>query len=390
MIYVSYNTSQGLQIIGLVMFVPQLISFLKFKFESEYLKVLFMLFMCWSLLVIARGFQFNFTSIKETIFDLGYGVFIYLAPLILVFPRTLTFYKKIFNVLILLGLFYLLYSAIFIKDITNSDRTSILSQAIVENFNGELGLCTGFMLLTYMYHNKKRQVFIIGVMMVCLLFEIYRARRGLMFMSITMLLSYFMIYLITTKNKLMIIYFSIFLAIIITLYIGSIYKQSSGGLFGFLMERADEDTRSGVEEMMKADLSNTDWLIGKGMNGEYFCPDIDMNNLTGYRSVIETGYLQIILKGGLVSLVLFLLMLVPAIFLGFARSKNMLCKAASMWLTLELIYMYPSVINAFDMRYLLVWMCIGICYSKKIRNIPEDVMKEFFHSKDKISKELFF
>ena len=33
-----------------------------------------------------------------------------------------------------------------------------------------------------------------------------------------------------------------------------------------------------------------------GMNGKYFCPGVDVDDRTGYRRIIETDYLNIILK----------------------------------------------------------------------------------------------
>jgi hypothetical protein len=121
-----------------------------------------------------------------------------------------------------------------------------------------------------------------------------------------------------------------------------------------------------------------DWIIGKGIKGQYYCPNVDEDAVTNYRSVIETGYLQIILKGGLISLALFVLITVPAIFKGIFYSKNILSKAAGIWILLSLLSLYPATVNTFSLRYLLVWISIGICYSNKIRNIPDKVLEKYF------------
>lgn len=381
---------QAVQIVGLMLFMSGLVGLIKFKFDNKFFGFLFTLFFSWQVITIFRGFQFNSNFIKLMVFDPGFGIFSYLAPAIVLFPRTLAFYKKLFNVIIVLCIFYLIYNAIFFKDITNSDRTSLRSQGMMESFAGYLSFCAGYLLLTYIYHTPKRRLFAIGIMVLTILLAIYRARRGLIFMCVTTMLCYFMIYLITTKNKLLIIYASVLLSVVTIFYISSIYKQGQGGLFGYLMARGDEDTRSGVEDYMIADMSNTDWVIGKGIAGEYYCPNIDVNDVTGYRSVVETGYLEILLKGGAVSLVLYLLIAFPAIFLGLFASKNILSKASGMWILLSTIYIYPIVVTGFDMRYLIYWIAIGICYSKKIRNIPDEVIVKFFKQKDKITKELFF
>ena len=147
-------------------------------------------------------------------------------------------------------------------------------------------------------------------------------------------------------------------------------------MFDFLVNRGEEDTRTGVEVYMYADMSSTDWIIGKGINGEYYCPVVDnVNDATGYRAYIETGYLQIILKGGIVSIALLLLILIPAIFKGLFQSRNVLSKAAAIWILLWIIYEYPIIGVAFNMHYILVWIAAGICYSKKIRNMADSTIK---------------
>jgi len=46
-----------------------------------------------------------------------------------------------------------------------------------------------------------------------------------------------------------------------------------------------EDTRSGVEICFYQDMGIKDWIIGRGMIGEYFCPGIDPNEVTSYRGL---------------------------------------------------------------------------------------------------------
>ena len=64
-----------------------------------------------------------------------------------------------------------------------------------------------------------------------------------------------------------------------------------------------------------------DWIVGRGINGDTYCPNVQGDAITNYRNVIETGYLQTILKGGVISLGLFLLIAIPAIIHGLFYSK---------------------------------------------------------------------
>jgi hypothetical protein len=152
------------------------------------------------------------------------------------------------------------------------------------------------------------------------------------------------------------------------------------------LERGDEDTRSAVEIYFYDDMKTKDWIIGKGINGEYFAPDIEKEQLTNYRSNIETGYLQTILKGGLISLGLFILIAVPALLKGIFYSRNILSKAAGIWILMALINSYPSTVNTFTLRYLLVWISIGICYSKEIRQMENSYIKDIINPIQVLSK----
>jgi len=168
------------------------------------------------------------------------------------------------------------------------------------------------------------------------------------------------------------------------LYAANIYNIKTNRIFSFVAERGDEDTRTGVELHFYADMKPIDWLIGRGIDGNYYCPNVDEDAVSNYRSVIETGYLQIILKGGLISLGLLLLITIPAIFKGIFYSNNILSKAAGIWIFLAVLSFYPATVDTFSMRYLLVWIAVGICYSKEIRNIPDEVLREYFSQKQSL------
>jgi hypothetical protein len=71
-------------------------------------------------------------------------------------------------------------------------------------------------------------------------------------------------------------------------------------------------------------------------------------------------------------------MAVPAMFKGLFYSKNILSKAAGIWILLWLTDLYPATINTFTLNYLLVWISVAICYSKTIRNMPDSAIKEIF------------
>jgi len=309
------------------------------------------------------------------LFDSGFGIFPYLVPLIILFPNKLEFYKKLFQIIIIFGIFALLYDIVFFKYLAGGDPESILSRNIVEN-TSDIVMPSGFILLTYIYHSRKTRLFALGIIILALFFAILKARRTYIFMcSSTLLIAYFL-YLFNSKrrNIAIAIYLSFFALLIGIFYFNRLYDINKS-IFGYLIDRGDVDTRSGVELYFYDDMTTIDWIIGRGIDGKYYCPGVEGDDITVFRGVIETGFLQTVLKGGLISLGLFLFIAIPAIFKGLFDSANILSKAAGFWILLSIIYSYPTIIQVFSLNYLIVWISIGICYSKKIRYIAEDTLR---------------
>ena len=384
--FLSPALSQGFQILGFIIFAVGAASLFKFKFDNKYLQFLFTIFLVYNTIVVLRGATYDFNSVKKMFMSVGLGILPYFTPLVILLPRNLTVYKKACNALIIMGASYIIFVFAFYDVLHDPDRVNLESQALTDIFFALWAYPVSFLLLTYYYHAGKKALFGLGkinlfaiaVMLLALFFSIYRARRGSIFMCATTMMAIIMIYFIYSKNKAMMIFTGVVFAGAIGLFMAG---RNTPSIFNFLIERSDEDTRTGVEEYMKADMSSTDWIIGKGFNAHYFCPTVeDVNDIEGlgYREVVETGYLQIILTSGIVGLVLLMMILIPAAFLGIFKSQNILSKGAGIFVLLWVIYEYPTISVGFTMHYILVWISAGICYSQKIRNLPDMAIKAHF------------
>lgn len=385
-IYISAALCQGIQIIGFLLIIAGAATLIKFKFDNQYLQLVFTLFLLYSISIVLRGSSYDFNSLKIMFLEAGSGAMPYLVPIVALLPRKIGAYKNIFQVLLILGVTFIICVILFYNILHDPDRLNQLSLGLVENFSGLLAIPVGFVLLTYFYHSQKKDFLDLGwknifagvVLLVALFFAIYRARRGLIFICGTTIAAILMIYFISTKKKALVITLLIVFLAAVTLFMAG---RKTPAIFNFLIDRGEEDTRTGVEEYMYADMSSTDWIIGKGINGEYYCPIVDnVNDPSGYRQNIETGYLQMILKGGIVNVALLLLILVPAAFKGIFKSKNILSKAAGMWILLWIIYEYPIIGVGFSMHYILVWISVGICYSKKISKLSDNTIKYYLQN----------
>lgn len=374
---VNYIICQLFQIVGIGMFTLGAILLCHFRFDNKYLKIIFSLYCFWTVTIILRATLISYDEFKISLFDAWFGIFPYFTPLILLFPKNIVFYKRAFSVIIILAIFYIIYDGFFIRNLLDSDISNLTNLGIVEYFTKALAIPCGFLLLTYKYHSKKVNLLGIGITMLSIFFAVVRARRGLILISFGPLFFLYILYMMNSQKKFLMISVSVVFAFLIAVY-GIIAFNS--GIFNSVKKRGLEDTRGGVENSFYKDMSTSNWLIGKGLNGKYYAPGID-SDLSIYRETIETDYLQIILKGGLISLTLLLLITVPAAIKGIFYSKNQLSKAAGIWILIFLLSLYPANVTTFSMTYLLVWISVGICYSETIRNIPERVMRHYFQSR---------
>lgn len=382
--HANYLVCQAFQLLGLLVIAFSMINLIQFKIDDSYFKFVFVLYCCWLFYIVLKGLGllFDYNYLKSFLFDPNYGGMLYFAPLIVIFPRTRHFFTTLFNAIFVFSIIYIVYDVFFLKDLLNSDWGNLQGQGIVE-LSSDLSFPCGFLLLTYKYHPGYKKIFALVGIILILFFSIIRARRGLILMTSMIALASYLLYFFTSRKKPFIIYLTILAISVAGIYAVAVYKPNKT-IFSSIRERGTEDTRTIVELFFYADMKLKDWIMGRGIHGQYFSPGIEVDSLTDYRSVIETGYLQIILKGGLISLVLLLLICVPAMILGLFYSKNLLSKAAGLWILLALLSLYPATVNTFTFRYLLVWVSIGICYNKKMRMLSDKKIKESFFPEPKL------
>ncbi len=180
--HVNFTICQGAQIIGLVLMTSSIFSITELKMDNAYLRFIYVPYCLWLAYLVIQAFTslLDYTFLKGFLFN-PYEGMLYFAPLLLLFPRNIIYYKRLFYFIAVFGVFYILFDVIFIMDLLNSDHSSVRSQGIVEAFS-DLSFASGFVVLTYAYHYKKRQLLGLGVVLIQLFFVIVRARRGLVVM----------------------------------------------------------------------------------------------------------------------------------------------------------------------------------------------------------------
>lgn len=362
---------QGL---GILLFITALIGSASFSnISNKYLKIVFILLMIWHCFVILSNFSISSSFIKTYMREPYYFLHFFIPLIILLPPNFFADYfaRWSFRLVVLFFILFIPFSFWIFN-----------YQTFSEQFVWVLGVGGGFIIMNYVYFPNKIRITSFIVVMLSLFISTYMARRNIMLTFSGYLFAsvggYFAFTPISGIIKKMVLSL-----LLIILSIGGylFFLSVQNSLFSGISDRALVNSREEILISYFEDMSETDWIIGKGMDGTYYAPTVDEETPFGtdedYRFLIEGGYLQVILKGGIVNLILILLIAIPAIRKGLFQSNNLFAKSSAMLVFLWLIDMFPWGMPAFDLRYLLFWFSIGVCYNSELRLFSDDEIKEY-------------
>ena len=137
--------------------------------------------------------------------------------------------------------------------------------------------------------------------------------------------------------------------------------------FVILYERKDKDTRKEVDVDFFKDMKEpSDWVIGRGLAGTY--KSINLSQIDRlHRTSIETGYLNIILHGGLLMLVPYVVLLIYAFIKGFFFSNSYFLKSCALFILYHILLLYPGGHLRLTLECFILFVFIRICLSSKWR-----------------------
>jgi hypothetical protein len=287
----------------------------------------------------------------------------------------------LFDAALILSIIYLILAVFNLGILFNGDLKDILSLSTAESYFKYLAIPVGILALNFNLLTNKSKILVLSVLAMIFLVGIFRARRGMIFM--TGMISFFagLNFLITSKKKINTVFYILYacFGVFIIFFYSKGIDIENISFFKNISERGLEDTRSYVEDCFYNDMSFNDWIFGKGFYGGYKCSGIDEEIFKeGIRKVIETDYLQLIMNGGIVNLFLLFLVVIPAIVLGLFYSKNNLVKMLSIWIFLWLIFLYPANVYSLNLFHVSIWLCVGICNTKPIRMFSNSFIINYF------------
>lgn len=239
-----------------------------------------------------------------------------------------------------------------------------------------------YMIVTFNLQKPKYRIitFIIALNIVILCFT---NRAGVMRIIISYLIVFifYIIYKLKLNKKLIsVIIFCILMAPFYFIYLGTtgknIFTMVLGDFTGeYSQDNLTADTRTFLYTEVFRDLKITkSFVIGKGVNGGYASYSFE----TLKRDVVEVGFLQILIKSGIVGLLIYMSLIISAIFKALNKSKNLFMEFLALLLAVYVLMFFIENILAFNLLNIVIWMIVGMCHSAELRGLNDKEIKELF------------
>lgn len=344
---------------------------------------LFYLFLFLTIIMIFRGYTIDYPypwfnwrgAINLHLFSPIY-ILPYALPLFLWIRIQQFEFKTLAKINVLFNFLFILFFLLNIRSIYSLDsgeESIILTEATTGFF-----VETGFFLLCKDFLSKNQWRFNLAIWVLATLTLAVGARRGALLMILLLGLSAAFLYILSFKGTRKI--FSMIGVIVFALTLTGLYFYAENTLFAFLNDRGTDDTRSGVDIELLSQMNTFELWFGKGLNGRYHMPLFDDNVYGGWRYGSETGFYTLVLKGGYVFAIVYILVLLIPALKGIFKSNNSFTKALGVYIVLRIIELYPSGWPMFSIKHLIVWIGVALCWNPIIRKMNNTEIKKHFFS----------
>lgn len=362
---------------------------LKLPFGGIY-STLFILYLLLTLIMIIRGYLIDYNyqwisisgAINFHIFSSFY-ILPYFLPLIVFIPHKyytlvpIVKYSKYFACLIII-FFVFQYNKIIASSVLSLKGYTEDNYGYGGNYI-DIYIPFAFIALCKGYTSKRTWIINSIALLVSLIITLISARRGASLILSFLLLMNLCLYIQTINKKRKIaVTFMLFLILSI-----STWYSANSSVFSYIKERGLEDTRSGVDKSLLSQMDSFELVFGKGLNGRYYYPLFEDDYLNGWRYGTETGFYNIVLKGGYTMVIIYIILLLWPAILGIFKSNNSFCKTIGFYIILSLIELYPFGWLAFNVKFLIIWIGVVLCYRKDIRRLNNKQIYIYLFSNNK-------
>ena len=405
------------RLIGVIIFFFVLIKYRFLRIKGS-INLIYICFIIWTLFILIRGsLMGNLPPNRNTIYDILYynisynysaiGYFVPLIALLSFKSETLYYGKRMGLFLALLSLFLVIFNwqDIFVGAEARGQSQFVdasgeeLSIRRVSNYLFMAKWLVLFLLFNYGYKKKKLEIILPIYFVLSFLTQVLGGGRGASFLGLLDILVFiFILYKYpsfghgnTNTRTRSASRFSAIIVLFLFFY-GIYYLIFYTSFFDFLFSRAFVEGTIGqinqdvAREVLRDDLINDfnahplSWLFGRGVNGTFQC-SISELSIMGRRSSMEWGYLYYILKGRVPFLALYVFLILHAAYLGFRKSRNVLCKAAAFVCVLSIIQLVTVSHPGMTIHYFMTWFCFGLLENDIVRNLDDMTVYRMFNNK---------
>lgn len=346
-----------------------------FKDYVSYFYVIVALYFLYDTIIFSRGFELTVNSFKKFV-QTDYPFWPIAIPLMVFLSK-----KDEVIMTLLKGIYTL---CLIFYGLTVLDPKLITSRITAEPYIHAFVFPSGLLLMNARYLSKKKTWVVLGAILISVLSFTYLARRNAI-VSYGGFLAFGLFFWFKSLSLPKFVKTLPIIAIVVASAVFA-YDYIPPSLTAKLNERLNEDTRSDLFDNFFRAMEDH-MVFGKGMNGKYYSPIDEMETEDGVRfdevtnrDVIENGYLQLLLNGGIVYISLFVLFLLPATILGFFFTKNQFTQACAAIILLWMIDMFIFGLPRLTLEYIMVWVAAGICYKKDYRRKTNDEIQESFEN----------
>lgn len=324
-------------------------------------RMLIKLLSFWTFLILIIGF---FSQSK--LFDILFYPYLFLPySFIFLANKEYTFdIQQILKIIFICNIIYILIGTYYLFYVFNS--VDYISRVSFIEYSGKTMVYSAlFGIMLFKLNTFTQKIVSVITIILGLYFALILGRRSMLFVILlSILFSFYYNCVLTSKSKFLkcLLVVVLFFSVLVIIYI---IENSNAVIFEMLKGRMDRDSRSGIVDEFYEDFACFDYVFGRGIGGTFETPYTSLGEsggvLTSYRNGIETGYLDLILKGGICYLFLMVLTCFIAIYRALFKNGSYVQKGAAFFILVFLCELIPNGTFLFTLRFYLLWYAIFLC-----------------------------
>ncbi len=308
----------------------------------------------------------GWTTLIELFMD-SYNGLSLLPAFFFIIGSNIKFFTSINKTLIIYCILTFFFSLFFIE------RTGLMSFLLIPIF---------YVIITFPLQTKKARVLFMLISIVIIIISLtHRAGVARILISYLIVISSYLLSVSKINKRLL--YFAVFCVLMMPylfIYLGSqgnnIFRIVLGETDDYSQENLMADTRTLLYIEVFQDLKmKNDFVFGGGVTAGYR----SYRNLE--RRAVEVGFLQMMLKVGTVGVLVYMALIISAIYKAINRAKSKFFTGLGLLLASYVILFFIENVLAFDLLNIVIWLVIGMCHSRELLSKDDSELKAMFQKK---------